>query len=85
MLSTAPTKKSSQAHSKQQCQTLNQKNNKERYLFTTLSFPGISITVWGKRLMAVDVTDKTMNSTAKQWSVEVTSQAHAVHFSQLRP
>ena len=33
----------------------------------------------------VDVTDETVNVTAKQWSVEVTSQTHAVDFSQVPP
>lgn len=33
----------------------------------------------------MDVTDKTVNIAAKQWSVEVTSQTHAVYFSQLPP
>ena len=33
----------------------------------------------------VDVTDETVNVIAKQWSVEVTSQTHAVDFSQVPP
>lgn len=33
----------------------------------------------------VDVTDKTVNIIAKQWSVEVTSQTHAVYSSQVPP
>lgn len=33
----------------------------------------------------VDVTDKTVNVRAKRWSVEVTSQTHAVYFSQIPP